>query len=238
MSVDQITLTIDELAAATGLPSRTIRFYQSKRLLPKPELRGRVAYYGALHVDRLKLVAELQDRGLQIKAIYELMERVDRGELSVQEWLGLDEQLKEPWASDQPRLLDASGLAAIAGELKPGRLAELARIGLIEQRGDSLYVPSPALLGLAVRLEGAGVELDVVAAAARLLRKRMGKAARELAALFLTPGKRRSGRPLAPLLRELRPAALEAARLILAQEMERVLREWVDSGKAAKIGRR
>ena len=230
-------LTIDELAAATRLPSRTIRFYQSKRLMPKPELRGRVAYYGPLHVDRLKLVAELQDRGLQIKAICELMERVDQGELSVQEWLGLDEQLKEPWANDQPRQLDASGLAAIAGELRPGRLAELTHLGLVERRGDAFYVPSPALLGLAVRLEGAGVDLDVVAAAARLLRRRMGKAARELAELFLTPGRRRSSRPLAPLLRELRPAALEAARLILAQEMERVLREWVDSGKAAKLSR-
>jgi len=40
-----------------------------------------------------------------------------------------------------------------------------------------------------------------------------------------------------PVLRELRPAALQAARLILAQEMERVLREWVDSGTAAKMSR-
>ena len=33
--------TIDELTAATGVPSRTIRFYQSKGTLEKPEIRGR-----------------------------------------------------------------------------------------------------------------------------------------------------------------------------------------------------
>lgn len=228
-------MTIDELAAAAELPSRTIRFYQSKGLLPKPELRGRVAYYGPAHADRLKLVAELQDRGLQIKAIGELVERVDKGELTVQDWLGLDDQLKEPWANDRPRLLTAAELEALAGELRPGRLAELVRVGLVERRGEAYFVPSPALLSLAVRLEAAGVELEVVADASRLLRKRLAKAAEDLADLFLSRRGRRA--PLAALLRELRPTALEATRLIFAQEMERVLREWSDSGRTAKMAR-
>ena len=37
--------TIDELAAETQVPSRTIRFYQSKKALPAPERRGRKAVY-------------------------------------------------------------------------------------------------------------------------------------------------------------------------------------------------
>ena len=61
--------TIDELAAATRVPSRTIRFYQQAGALPKPQIRGRVAFYGDEHVERLKLVADLQDRGLRMKAI-------------------------------------------------------------------------------------------------------------------------------------------------------------------------
>lgn len=231
-------LTIDELAAAARLPSRTIRFYQSKGLLPKPELRGRVAYYGPAHADRLELVADLQDRGLQIKAIGALLERVDKGELTVQEWLGLDDQLKEPWANDRPRLLQVAELEAITGELRPGRLAELVRVGLVERRGEAYLVASPALLALAVRLEGAGVELEVVAAASRLLRRRLAKAAEDLAEVFLSrQGKRARGAPLGALLRELRPTALEATRLIFAQEMERVLREWIDSGRTARLSR-
>jgi DNA-binding transcriptional MerR regulator len=232
------TLTIDELATAAHLPSRTIRFYQTKGLLLRPELRGRVAFYGEAHVERLKLVAALQDRGLQIKAICALVERIDKGEVTLQEWLGLEDQLEQPWANDQPRLLDQAALVALAGELRPGRLADLARVGLVERRSDAFLVPSPALLQLAVRLEGAGVELDVVAAASRLLRKRMARTAEDLAKLFLArSGKRARGGPPGEALRELRPIALDAVRLVFAQEMERVLREWIDSGRTAKMPR-
>ena len=66
---DEATYTIDQLAALTGVPSRTIRFYQSKGALPAPVRRGRKAYYGSSHVERLELIARLQDRGLQIRAI-------------------------------------------------------------------------------------------------------------------------------------------------------------------------
>src|SRR5688500_15560626 len=54
--------TIDELVTATGVPSRTIRFYQASGALPAPKREGRMAYYDEQHVERLKLVAELQDR--------------------------------------------------------------------------------------------------------------------------------------------------------------------------------
>ena len=94
---------IDELAAASRVPSRTIRFYQSRGALMHPEIRGRVAYYGKQHVERLKLIAQLQDRGLRIDAIGDLMKRIDRGEVDLAEWLGVEEQVQAPWALDQAR---------------------------------------------------------------------------------------------------------------------------------------
>ena len=63
-----------------------------------PEIRGRVAYYGKQHVERLKLIAQLQDRGLRIDAIGDLMKRIDRGEVDLAEWLGVEEQMQAPWA--------------------------------------------------------------------------------------------------------------------------------------------
>ena len=54
---DEATYTIDQLAAHTGVPSRTIRFYQSRGALPAPVRRGRKAYYGPTHVERLELIA-------------------------------------------------------------------------------------------------------------------------------------------------------------------------------------
>ncbi|MCX5731617.1 MAG: MerR family transcriptional regulator [Deltaproteobacteria bacterium] len=234
-------LTIDDLATAAGLPSRTIRFYQTQGLLPRPEMRGRVAHYGPPHVERLRRIAQLQDRGLKIKAIRELLGRVEQGETRLEEWLGLEDRLREPWANDESRIVDEKELSALAGELRPGRIADLVRHGLVTRRGDSFRVPSLALLQLAIRLEGAGVALDAVADLQRTLRKRLSRTAEELARPFLT---RRTGKragvapPLGDALRELRPIALEAVRLVFAQEMERVLRKWVESGRAVKMTRR
>ena len=234
-------LTIDDLATAAGLPSRTIRFYQTKGLLPRPEMRGRVAHYGPSHVERLRRIAQLQDRGLKIKAIHELLGRVEHGETRLEEWLGLDERLREPWASDESRIVDEKGLSALAGALPPGRIADLVRHGLVTRRGGSFRVPSLALLQIAIRLEGAGIALDAVADLQRTLRKRLSRTAEELARPFLSrrAGKRVAGAPpLADALRELRPIALEAVRLVFAQEMQRVLREWAESGRAVKMTRR
>jgi DNA-binding transcriptional MerR regulator len=82
---DPTEYTIDELATATRVPSRTIRFYQSEGALPKPTIKGRVAYYGPAHVERLAQITALQDRGLQIKAIRDVLTRAERGEFSLQE---------------------------------------------------------------------------------------------------------------------------------------------------------
>ena len=90
--------TIDELAAQVGVPTRTIRFYQARGALMRPEIRGRVAYYGDAHVERLKLIAQLQDRGLRIDAIRDLVASIDKGELDLAEWLGIEQEVQAPWA--------------------------------------------------------------------------------------------------------------------------------------------
>jgi len=56
-------MTIDDLARSAGLPVRTIREYQTMRLLPPPDRRGRVGIYGTEHVQRLNLIGRLQRRG-------------------------------------------------------------------------------------------------------------------------------------------------------------------------------
>ena len=233
-------LTIDELARESEVPSRTIRFCQSKGVLPPPEKKGRVAYYGPDHVERLALIAQLQDRGLRIDAIRALVTRMDKGELDIGEWLGLDEELARSWAQDQPRTVSKEELAELTGSQRPGLAAELVRLGAMERRGDVFLVKSPALLSVAMRLESAGIDLETAKEAESVLRKHVGRAARELTKLFFAHAE--SGRVRPPsdgdwsrLFQELRPTSAEAMRVVFGQEMERVLRDAVESGKTAKL---
>ncbi len=223
--------TIDELAALTRVPSRTIRFYQSKGALPSPTMRGRVAFYGPLHVERLKLIGQLQDRGLRIDAIRELTTRIDKGDVDVGAWLGLDAQLRAPWTDDAPRTMTA---AEIAGD-RAGLLADLVRAKAIARQGDVYLVESPALLRLVLRLEAAGVDVAVGMRSVAILRKHLARASRELADHAVDNSRRGA---LDANLDEVRPIALDAVRQLFAREVERVLRELVERGKTAKLAKK
>jgi DNA-binding transcriptional MerR regulator len=232
--------TIDELATHTRVPSRTIRFYQSNGALQSPQIRGRVAYYGPEHIERLKLIGSLQDRGLRIKAIRDLLHQVDKGELSLNEWLGLEQQLHEPWADDRPRLVTHAELAQLIGDQWPGIIAELVRLEQIERRGDSYLVHSPALLQVALRLEAAGIDLPTGVGASQILRKHLSRATAELTSYFYKRigegfGRDVTAKDVTDAYQALRPLGQEAVRVVFAQEMERALRRLLDSGAAATL---
>lgn len=242
---DEAIYTIDELAAETHAPSRTIRFYQSKGVLPAPVIKGRIAYYGVQHIERLKLIAELQDRGLSIKAIRDLVRELDKGRLDLNEWLGLEKKLRAPWSEDEARLFSEEGLRGFLGEehLRPGLIGELLRLKLLRKEGKGYLAPSPAMLRLAVEVRSAGVDLDLAVAAARTLRKHVGKAAEELAAMFFKSagkgfGRKPSAEEVGAAFETVRPVAMEAIQLVFGQEMQRVLKNYVESGRAAGITER
>jgi DNA-binding transcriptional MerR regulator len=231
--------TIDELASVARLPSRTIRFYQSRGALMPPEIRGRVAYYGHAHVERLKLIAQLQDRGLRIDAIRDLLASIDRGELDLAEWLGVEEQVQAPWANDQARTVTEKELYEIAGSHRPGLLADLVRTRLVERHGDVYLVESPALLSIAMKLGEAGIDLEMAAQATGIVRKAFSRTAADLVAMFvkrvddgdLTP------RDVSRLFEIVRPLGMEAVRVIFGRAMERELRGLYESGRIAKLPR-
>jgi DNA-binding transcriptional MerR regulator len=225
--------TIDELASATQVPSRTIRFYQSKGALPRPVIKGRVAFYGAEHVERLKLIAQLQDRGLTIDAIRELTTRIDKGELDVVEWLGIEAQLKAPWADDAPRTATEAEIYEMAGSRRPGLLGDLARAKVVKRRGDVFWVESPALLQTVARLESAGIDVETAVEAGDILRKHLARAADDLSDYFFKRAKAGagSGEDVTKMLGALRPLGTDAVRIVFAREMERAQRALVESGK-------
>ena len=178
-----------------------------------------------------------QDRGLTIDAIRDLCKQLDSGELDLAEWLGVERELKAPWAHDGPRALSEIELGEWIHSNRPGLLAELLRLRLIERRDELYIVPSPALLGAAMKLEAAGVPLDVTTEVGRLLGKHMERTAADLAGLFVKRlDEGRIDGALSPhLLTVLRPAAMETVRVLFGQQMERQLRRLFETGRIAKV---
>jgi DNA-binding transcriptional MerR regulator len=72
-------MTIDQLASTAGVPSRTIRQYQTAGLLPPPQRRGRVGIYRDEHVARLGLIARLQTRGYSLAGMRDLLDAWESG---------------------------------------------------------------------------------------------------------------------------------------------------------------
>jgi DNA-binding transcriptional MerR regulator len=228
--------TIDELAAAAGVPSRTIRFYQSRGALMAPQKRGRIAYYGKVHLERLKLIAQLQDRGLRIDAIGDLLASIDRGEVDLAEWLGVEQQIQAPWTSDRARTMTEDELYELCGTRRLGLLADLLRLHMVERHGDVYFVTSPALVSIAMRLEAAGIDLETTSAASDIIRKRIGQAASQIVHLFLdrADAGRIDPHDLAKL-DSLQPLGLEAVRVAFGRAMENELRELFASGRITKV---
>src|SRR5260370_38353589 len=56
---EAVEFTVDELAQRARLPVRTIREYQTLRLLPAPRRQGRTGVYGQAHLDRLAALGRL-----------------------------------------------------------------------------------------------------------------------------------------------------------------------------------
>jgi DNA-binding transcriptional MerR regulator len=82
------TLTIDQLAAATGTTSRRIRSFQTLGLLPRPELRGRTGLYGDGHISRVSAIVRLQDRGFSLESLVVLFAGLEAAQ-SLAEVLGV-----------------------------------------------------------------------------------------------------------------------------------------------------
>lgn len=152
-------LTVDQLAARTGLPVRTIREYQTMRLLHPPRRQGRIGLYDTSHVRRLQLIARLQERGYSLAGIADLLAAWRDG-AALPEVLGLEpDQLVHVDEPGAPATADQ--LAELLPQLVPAREAELLATGVVMACGPDRYcVPSPSLLQLTVDVLAAGLSPD------------------------------------------------------------------------------
>lgn len=235
-------MTIDELAHELGVSSRNIRYYQTRGLLPPPKVEGRTGYYERTHVDRLKLIQELQAEGLNLQAIGWLLG--GSGGVSSEELRRLKRAVLDGWTSQKPFEVAADALAEglAAPEGDPELITRATELGLIEPTDDPerwrVLLPDALAAGTELRELGASLErlLDVL----EVMRTSATRVAEEFVAVFdeavLEPWDTR-GRPDAewPDIREaverMRPLAGEAVIAVFGQVMaEAVAHKVQDSG--------
>ncbi len=66
-------LRVASLAEATGVGVDTVRFYQSRGLIPPPRRRGRYAIYDETHLERIRRIRSLLEAGFSLTQIQQIL---------------------------------------------------------------------------------------------------------------------------------------------------------------------
>ena len=233
---DRTELTIDELAGQVGMTVRNVRAYQSRGLIPPPQLRGRTGYYDDEHVKRLELIRDLQAEGFNLEAIKRILDGAPGG--SIGEVLDFTRAVAAPFGDERPQVVDAQAFVDRWGEqLTPAvvRLAE--KVGVVRDLGEGRYeLLSPRLHDAAAELAELGVPLEAATEVTAVMRKHSDAVARAYVRLFLDhvwrpfheAGEPREEWPrVQEALERLRPLAGEALLamfgLVMTEAVERAL---------------
>ncbi|RLK62146.1 MerR family transcriptional regulator [Actinokineospora cianjurensis] len=176
----EAALTVEQLAAEAGLPTSTIRMYQTKGLLHPPRRRGRTARYDGTHVERLGLVHRLQQRGFSLPAIAELIAARDLG-ARVGDVLGLDGAGgPDDWV---PVRVSALRAAIPPGDLRPSLMLRAVRLDLVRWRRGRPYTRR-WVMDAGLRMATLRVPSSEVLAAFERLRSTTTTIAGDFTALF------------------------------------------------------
>ncbi len=176
-------LTVDELAARTGLTVRTVRFYATEGLLPPPERRGRVAYYDARHRLRLDLIRTLQDHGYTLAAIDRVLQRIPHDAAPAE--YAVQAAVLAPWLPEQTEVLDRAGLERRAGRrIDDEQLDFLVSVGAVERHENDTFRVSTQSLGHALDVLDLPVPRAVLDESAEIIDEHATAVAEGLTELF------------------------------------------------------
>jgi DNA-binding transcriptional MerR regulator len=178
-------MTIEQLAGASDLPFTTIRMYQHRGLLPPPERRGRVGYYGPAHRARLDLIASLQERGYSLAAIKDLVDTWQEGR-SLTQVLGLEATAAGALARPVELRLQPEELAErFRGiDLDAAAMQRAYELDLIAFDDDAIVIRDPVFLDVGTTLARMGVPVAEILDEYEHLRSVSTELAARFTALF------------------------------------------------------
>ncbi len=244
-SAQEANLTVEQLAYETGMSVRNIRNHQSRGLLPPPEVRARIGYYGPEHVARLRLIQEMQAEGFKLSAISRL---IGEHGADADRFVGLRQAVTAPFATEAPEVMTREELVGRFG-IDDDRLLEKARkLGLLIDLGEERYeAPSPALLRAAEEVTAMGIDLPAALRVIEKLNRNAQSSARTFVDLFVEEVWKpfdEAGRPedgweeIIKSIERLRPLAFDALnatfRLTLGDEIEQAFGEVLERRQKKK----
>ncbi len=239
-------MRIDELARQARTTTRNVRSYTTRGLMPAPQMKGRVAYYGEAHLARLRLIARLADRGFSLAAISEVV-RAWEQKIDLKDLLGLESAVTTPWVGDQ-RVIDLKELAKLAPDLaaKPALIARAVKLEVLAKEPGGYRLLNERLLRVGRELVDAGLPAAAVLETLPYLHA----AVEPIAAMFIELFRRelwapflKAGAPAGQLLEltqsleRLRPIAGQAVEAVLSQRMDRAIAETA-ARELAALGNR
>lgn len=166
---------VDAVAAAAGVSIDVVRAYQSRGLLAPPAHEGRVAWYDRTHLDRLRRIQALKERGWSLRAIGEALASSETGEAGGE---GLKDIVARAVGEVEEAPFNRSGIAERTG-VPPAVLRSFEASGVLRPRpgvdGVDTYTAADvdavrallALIGTGVPMEDFMAVADVQIAASR-----------------------------------------------------------------------
>jgi DNA-binding transcriptional MerR regulator len=241
----EANLTVEQLAYETGMSVRNIRNHQSRGLLPPPEVRARVGYYGPEHVARLRLIQEMQAEGFKLSAISRLIG--EHGE-DADRFVGLRQAVTAPFATEAPEVYERAELVEKFGTDDDRLIDKAKKLGLLIDLGENRFeAPSPALIRAAEEVLGMGIELSDALVVIEKLTRNAQSSARTFVDLFVEKVWKPfddAGRPeegwdeIIAAIGRLRPLAFDALnatfRLTLTTEIEKAFGEVLERRQKKK----
>ena len=179
-------LTIEQLAALSGMSVRNIRAHQARGLLAPPEVRLRVGYYGPEHVAQLRLIRELQADGFNLNGIKRLLEDTEG---TAERLLAFKRALSSATSGEAPEQITLAELGRrfrVSPEEAPDVLAKAQELGVLVALSDDRYeAPSPSLLALAEEVCRRGISLRSSLAVLEEIDRHVDSVSKAFVELFL-----------------------------------------------------
>lgn len=242
-------LTIEQLAQRSGLSVRNIRSHHARGLLPPPEVRSRVGYYGPEHESRLRLVRELQQEGLKLEGVKRLLDEsrsTSEGLLRVKEAADAQAEAEE---SEVITLAELQARFPVDRKTGAKLLDKAEKLSTLTPMGEGVYeVSSPSLLAAAEETHRLGYQLEHIVEATAEIERHSAAVARRLVKLFMEDVWKpfaQAGMPddrwpeIVEAMERTRPLAASALMAVFRQNMAREVEEtFADIAKKLSQGKR